>query len=176
VLRFIRRHPFAGLLLALSIEAWIAVPGEALIALAASSLVSRGLSLARMAAGGIAGMLINDFVLFGLSRAGRGVVVRWIGVHGLHFHLSAEIMLAAKFIPPLRSAAYVIYGLQGTPFSRFLWVSLVSSLLWVTVYALIGQSLKHRIGSWMNRLESRSRWITAAEIGLTLAAAAALFL
>jgi membrane protein DedA with SNARE-associated domain len=162
--------------MALSIEAWIAVPGEALIALAASSLVSRAVSLARMAVGGIAGMLVNDFVLFGLSRVGRGVVVHWIGLHKLHFHLSAEVMLGAKFLPPLRSAAYVIYGLQGTPFSRFLWVSVLSSLLWVSVYALVGQGLRGRIGGWMDRLERRGGWMPALEVGLTLAAVAARFL
>ena len=162
--------------MALSIEAWIAVPGEALIALAASSLVTRTVSLVRMAAGGIAGMLVNDFVLFGLSRVGRGVIVHWIGVHRLHFHLSAEIMLGAKFLPPLRSAAYVIYGLQGTPFSRFLWVSLLSSLLWVGVYTILGQSLKDRIVGWMDHAERRRGWMTAAEVGLTLAVVLAIVL
>ena len=180
MLRLIRNHPLAGLVLALSLEAWLAVPGEAMIALAASTLLSECLveayGLLRLALGGVAGMLVNDLVLFGLSRAGRGVLLHWIGRHPLHFHLSSELVLGAKFLPPLRSAAYVVYGLQGAPFSRFLAVSLLSSLLWVVLYLALGFSFRGHIRQWMQRAERRRGWMTAAEIALTLAVVVAIWL
>jgi len=176
LLRTIRKHPIAGLILALSLEAWLAIPGEAMIAVAASSLVSRAGGALRLALGGMTGMLINDLALFGLSRIGRGVLVGWLGVHGWHWHLSAQVVMGAKFLPPLRSAAYLIYGLQGVPLLRFLEVSLLSSALWITIYAVLGKSFRHGIGSVMERLERRGRWTTGVEIGLTIAAIAVVWL
>ena len=122
------------------------------------------------------GMLINDLALFGLSRVGRGVLVGWLGVHGWHWHLSAQVVMGAKFLPPLRSAAYIIYGLQGVPLSRFLEVSLLSSAVWIAVYALLGKNFRHGIGRVMERLERRGRWTTFAEISLTAVAIAAVWL
>ncbi|HVA63235.1 MAG TPA: hypothetical protein VNF74_05890 [Terriglobales bacterium] len=179
MLRLIRNHPLAGLVLALSLEAWLAVPGEAMIALAASTLVNELVGvyrLLRMAVGGVAGMLVNDLVLFGLSRIGRGMLTHWIGHHALHFHLSSGLVLGAKFLPPLRSAAYVVYGLQGAPLSRFLEVSLLSSLLWVVLYLALGFSFRGHIGRLMERAERRRGWLTAAELALTLAVVAAVWL
>lgn len=177
MLRTIRRHPIAGLILALSLEAWLAIPGEAMIAVAASTLATRACGVVRMALGGMTGMLVNDLVLFGLSRLGRGVLVGWLGVHGgLHWHLSAQEVMGAKFLPPLRSAACVIYGLQGVPLSHFLEVSLLSSALWITLYALLGKNFRHGIAWAMERLERRGRWTTFAEIALTLATIAAVWL
>lgn len=175
MLRTIRKHPIAGLILALSLEAWLAIPGEAMIAVAASTL-SRAYDVVRVAVGGVTGMLINDLVLFGLSRVGRGVLVGWLGMHGLHWHLSAQEVMGAKFLPPLRSAAYLIYGLQGVPLSRFLEVSILSSLVWIIIYALLGRNFNHGIGWVMEKLEVRGRWTTVAEITLTVALIAAVWL
>jgi len=177
VLRLIREHPVLGLVCALSLEAWIAVPGEAMIALAATAIAGEIFGWLRLAVSGIAGMLVNDLALFGLSRVGRGVLAQWIGVHALHFRLSADMVLGAKFIPPLRSAAYMIYGLQGAPFSRFLVVSLVSSAIWVCVYALAGRRFRGVISRAMDGAERRGgRWLTVAEVGLTIGAIAAIWL
>jgi membrane protein DedA with SNARE-associated domain len=130
-----------------------------------------------MALGGLTGMLINDLVLFGISRIGRDVVVNWIGAHSLlHWHLSAEAVMGAKFLPPLRSAAYLIYGLQGVPLTRFLEVSLLSSTVWIIIYALLGHNFKHGIGWFMEKLEVRGRWTTAAEIALTVGVIALVWL
>ncbi|MGH9395021.1 MAG: DedA family protein [Terriglobales bacterium] len=176
MLRLIREHPIAGLVVALSLEAWLAVPGEAMIALAASAVAGEVMGWVRVAVGGLAGMVANDLALFGLSRIGRGVLVQWIGLHALHFHLSADLVLGAKFIPPLRSAAYMIYGLQGAPLSRFLWVSLLSSAMWVAAYTLLGRRCHGPIARLMDRAERGGRWLSWAEVGLTLAAIAAVWL
>ncbi|MGH9488463.1 MAG: DedA family protein [Terriglobales bacterium] len=175
MLRFIRQHPVLGLILALSVEAWLALPGEAMIALAAST-VGQVYGLARMALAGVAGMLLNDLVLFAISRAGRDVLIHWIGPHHLHFHLSPEMVLGAKFLPPLRSAAYVIYGFQGTSLGRFIEVSLVSSLVWVGLYLLVGRGLRQKISRGMQWLEGGGRWVTVAEVALTLALIAAVWI
>lgn len=177
MLRLIREHPVLGLVCALSLEAWIAVPGEAMIALAATTIAGEVFGWLRLAISGIAGMLINDLALFGLSRVGRGVLAQWIGVHALHFRLSADMVLGAKFIPPLRSAAYMIYGLQGAPFSRFLVVSLASSAIWVCFYALAGRRFRGVIERLMNRAERfGGRWLTWTEVGLAVGAIAAIWL
>jgi len=178
VLRLIRQHPILGLVAALSLEAWLAIPGEAMIALAASTVVGEALGFFKMAFGGVLGMLANDLLLFGLSRVGRGVLVQWIGLHSLHhWHLTARMVAGAKFLPPLRSAAYIIYGLQGTPFSRFLWVSLLSSLIWVGLYALLGRRCRGWIGLWFDRAERRSGpWMTVGEVVLTVGVIAVVWL
>lgn len=176
MLRLIRKHPIVGLLLALSVEAWLAVPGEALIAIAASAIVGKTASFLRMAGAGLAGMLINDLALFGLSRMGRGVLVHWIGLHHFHFHLSPTLVMGAKFLPPLRIAAYLIYGLQGVALSRFLWVSLLSSLIWISLYALVGKGFHRGITLGMERAERHGRWMSMAEVALTLAVVAAIWL
>lgn len=176
LLRLLRKHPVVGLLLALSLEAWLAVPGEALIAIAASSIVGKTASFLRMAGAGLGGMLINDLALFGLSRIGRGVLVHWIGMHHMHFHLSPPLVMGAKFLPPLRSAAYLIYGLQGVALSRFFWVSLLSSLIWVGLYALVGKGFHRGIQRSMERAERHGRWMSLVEVGLTVAVVAAIWL
>jgi len=180
LLRLIHKHPIIGLLLALSLEAWMALPGEAMIAVAASSLATRaarlGLGFAKLAVGGVTGMVCNDLILFGLSRAGRGVLAQWIGLHSMRLHLSAQMVLGAKFLPPLRSAAYVIYGLQGTSFHRFLLVSLASSLIWVAIYAAVGKVWQGKIDWLMRRGEHGGRWLTVAEIALSVALVAAVWI
>lgn len=176
MLRLVRQHPIAGLVLVLSLDAWLAIPSEAMIAIAASSIVGRACGFLRMAAGGLAGMLINDLALLGLSRVGRGVLVHWIGLHALHFHLSPSMVMGAKFVPPLRSAAYLIYGLQGVAVSRFIWVSLLSSAIWITAYAIAGRCFRGGIGQLMERGERHGRWMSWAEVGLTLALVAAVWI
>lgn len=155
-------------MLALSLETWLALPGEAMIALAASTLVGEAYGVVRLAFSGVVGMLVNDLLLFGLSRVGRGVLMHWLGWHTVRLHLSSTLMLGAKFLPPLRSAAYVAYGLQGTPFARFLEVSLLSSLLWVGLYLALGRTFRAPLARLFGHTDRRAGWITAAEWGLTL--------
>ncbi|MGH9466801.1 MAG: DedA family protein [Terriglobales bacterium] len=156
-------------------EAWLALPGEAMIALAASTM-GEAYGLVRMAVAGVAGMLVNDFILFLLSRAGRDVLVHWIGLHHLHFHLSSGAVLGAQFFPPLRSAAYVIYGLQGASLQHFLTVAAISSFCWVGLYLLVGHGFRRKIARMMHWLEARGKWATAAEVVLTLALVAAIWI
>ena len=99
MLRFIRQNPILGLLLALSMEAWLGLPGEAMIAVAAST-VAQAYGLLRIAVGGVVGMLLNDLILFTLSQAGREGRTHGCGMFGLHWHLSSEMVLGAKFLPP----------------------------------------------------------------------------
>jgi membrane protein DedA with SNARE-associated domain len=171
LLRFIRQNPLLGLLLALSMEAWLGLPGEAMIAVAAST-VAQAYGLLRIAVGGVVGMLLNDLILFTLSQAGRDVLTHWLGTHGLHWHLSSEMVLGAKFLPPLRSAAYVLYGMQGATFWHFVAISLLSSIAWVSLYLLLGSSFRERIGGFMHWAEGGGRWMTMAEVALTLSVVA----
>ena len=167
MLRFIRQNPLFGLLFALSMEAWLGTPGEAMIAVAAST-AAQVYGLVRIAIGGIVGMLLNDLILFSLSQAGRDVLTHWLGGHGFHFHLSSEMVLGAKFFPPLRSAAYVIYGMQGATLWHFIAISLLSSLAWVGLYMVLGRGFRGSIGRFMHWAEGGGRWLTCAEFALTL--------
>lgn len=169
MLRFIRQHPILGLLAALSLETWMVLPGEAMIALAASAMAGEVCSWVRIAAGGVAGIVLNDMVLFALSRIGRGFLQHSLHLRAFHLHLSPLLMMGAKFLPPLRSAAYIIYGLQGTPFWSFFLVSLLSSLLWVGLYLTLGKRFRHGIAGLMSKAEGGGRWLTLAEIALAVA-------
>lgn len=171
LLRFIRHNPLFGLMLALSVEAWLGLPGEAMIAVAASA-VAHVYGLVRVAIGGVVGMLLNDLALFVLSQAGRDVLASWLGTHGMHFHLSSGMVLGAKFLPPLRSAAYVIYGLQGTSLWHFMAVSLLSSTCWVVLYLFVGRGFRARIGRFLHWAEGGGRWMTFAEVALTFSVVA----
>jgi membrane protein DedA with SNARE-associated domain len=158
-----------GLIAGLMVEAWIAIPGEALIAVAAARVVRRAWAVLQVAGAGVAGMLVNDVALFAVSRVARGFAHRVAHAPGWHLHLNALEVLAAKFFPPLRSAAFVLYGIQGTQFSHFLWVSLLTSAAWIAVYILLGHVFRGRILQGLHLLDSRGKLATFAEFALTVA-------
>lgn len=169
-LRMIQKWPMLGLLFALSIEAWIPVPGEALIAAAASRALRSAAGMLRVSAVALAGMMVNDLVLYGISRMARGVALHFIHHHLLHLHLNTMEMLVAKFLPPVRSTAFVLYGFQGIGLQQFLLTSLLTSLVWIGIYALVGTHFRATISRLFHVVEgSRGRWITIAEIALTVA-------
>lgn len=172
-LRMIQRWPIVGLLFALSIEAWIPVPGEALIAAAASRALRSLTGLLRVAMIALAGMMVNDLVLYAISRLARGLALRFIHHNLLRVHLNATEMLVAKFLPPVRSTAFVLYGFQGTGLHQFLLTSMLTSMIWIGIYALVGNQFRASISRLFQVVEgNRGRWITAAEIVLTVASLA----
>jgi len=162
-----------GLLFALSIEAWIPVPGEALIAAAASRALRSAFGLLRVATVALAGMMINDFVLYGISRMARGLALQFLHHDLLRVHLNSMELLVAKFLPPVRSTAFLLYGFQGTPVHQFLLTSLLTSLVWICIYVLVGNRFRSSISRLFHVVEGRrGRWITVAEIVLTVASVA----
>jgi membrane protein DedA with SNARE-associated domain len=169
LLKLIRKHPFYGLIAGLMIEAWIAVPGEALIAIATAKLVRRSFALLQVVGAGVAGMLVNDVALYGISRLANGMARRLMHHAGIHLRLNGFEVLLAKFVPPLRSAAFVVYGFQGTAFGHFLWVSVLTSLAWVGAYMLLGRLFRTRILDTLHLLDSRGRWSAVVEVALTVA-------
>lgn len=170
-IRLLRKNAIVALVCGLAIEAWIAIPGEALIAAAAARWLSQAANefqaWLEVAVAAMAGMLVNDLALFSLSRVARGVATQFVHLPHTHWHLSGLELIAAKFIPPLRSAAFVLYGFQGGHFSHFLVASLLSSLLWVVGYALLGRRFRGGILRLLQRIETRNRWATTAEIVLS---------
>lgn len=175
-LRMIQKWPILGLLFALSMEAWIPVPGEALIAAAASRALRSMAGLARVAIVALAGMMANDLVLYGISRMARGVALHFIHHNLLRVHLNVTEMLVAKFLPPVRSTAFVLYGFQGTDLRHFLITSLLTSVVWIGIYALVGTRFRSTISRLFHVVEgTRGRWITAVEIVLTVASIALIF-
>lgn len=175
-LRLIRKHPIIGLLVGLTVEAWIAVPGEALIATAAARTLLAARTLWRLTVAGISGMLVNDLALFGLSRVANDAARHWLARAHIHarLHLSGVELLAAKFIPPLRTPAFMVYGFQGTHLADFLLVSAATSLCWVYAYALLGHLCRDRILGFLHIFDSRGRLTWAVEAGLTVASFALL--
>lgn len=172
-LRIIQRWPILGLLFALSIEAWIPVPGEALIAAAASRALRSVAGLLRVSAIALAGMLANDLVLYGISRMARGLALRFVHHSLLRVHLNVTEMLVAKFLPPVRSTAFVLYGFQGIDLRQFILTSLLTSMVWIGIYALLGNQFRTSISRLFHVVEgTRGRWITAIEIVLTVASIA----
>lgn len=175
-LRIIQRWPILGLLFALSIEAWIPVPGEALIAAAASRALRNAAGLLRVALIALAGMMANDLVLYGISRMARGLALHFIHHNLLRVHLNVTEMLVAKFLPPVRSTAFVLYGFQGTGLHQFVLTSLLTSVVWIGLYALLGNQFRASFSRLFHMVEGRhGRWITAVEIVLTVASIALIF-
>lgn len=179
VTRLLRKNALLALLCGLLIEAWIAIPGEALIAASAARLFERSASQIwnwlEITAVAIGAMLINDLALFSLSRAARDIATQFIHLPRAHFHLSGVEVMLAKFVPPLRSAAMVFYGFEGTRFGHFFFVSLVGSVIWVLAWALLGKTFRQPILKFLNRLDGGKRWVTVLEIVLTFAGVLLLF-
>lgn len=175
-LRMIQKWPILGLLFALSIEAWIPVPGEALIAAAASRALRSLAGLLRVALISLAGMLLNDLALYGISRMARGLALHFIHHNLLRVHLNVTEMLVAKFLPPVRSTAFVVYGFQGTDLRQFILTSLLTSVVWIGIYALVGNQFRSSISRLFHVVEGkRGHWITAVEIVLTVASILIIF-
>lgn len=161
------------------IEAWIAIPGEALIAASAARIFDRTASQVwswlEVSAVAIGAMLINDLTLFSLSRVARDIATQFIHLPRAHFHLSGVEVMVAKFVPPLRSAAFVLYGFEGTRLGHFFFVSLISSLIWVLAWALLGRTFRQPILKFLHRLDGGNRWVTVLEILLTFASVLLIF-
>ncbi len=153
-------------------EAWIAIPGEALIAATAARVFERTASQVwswiEVSVVAIGAMLINDLTLFSLSRVARDVAARFIHVPRAHFHLSGVDVMLAKFVPPLRSAAFVLYGFEGTRLGHFFYVSILSSVIWVLGWVLLGKAFRQPISRFLRKLDGGNRWIGALETVLTL--------
>ncbi len=154
-------------------EAWIAIPGEALIAATAARVFERTASQVwswiEVSVVAIGAMLINDLTLFSLSRVARDVAAQFIHLPRAHFHLSGVDVMLAKFVPPLRSAAFVLYGFEGTRLWHFFYVSILSSVIWVLGWVLLGKAFRQPISRFLRKLDGGNRWIGALEIVLTLA-------
>jgi membrane protein DedA with SNARE-associated domain len=168
LLKLIRKHPYYGLVAGLMIEAWIAIPGEALIAIAAARALRRAWAGLQLAGAAVAGMLVNDLALYGVSRLARGMAHRLAHHPGVHWKLNGFEVLGAKFLPPLRSAAFVIYGFQGTALGHFLVVSVLTSLAWVGVYMLLGRLFHGHILQALHLVDSRGRLAAVVEFALTV--------
>lgn len=179
VIRLLKKNALLALLCGLIIEAWIAIPGEALIAASAARLFDRTAhqfwSWLEVGAVAIGAMLINDLTLFSLSRVARDVATQFIHLPRAHFHLSGMEVMVAKFVPPLRSAAFVLYGFEGTRLGHFFFVSIVSSVIWVLAWALLGRTFREPIVRFLERLDGGNRWITALEIVATFASILLIF-
>ncbi len=154
-------------------EAWIAVPGEALIAATAARVFERTASQVwswiEVSVVAIGAMLINDLTLFSLSRVARDVAAQFIHLPRARFHLSGVDVMLAKFVPPLRSAAFVLYGFEGTRLGHFFYVSVLSSVIWVLGWVLLGKTFRRPISRFLRKLDGGNRWIGALEIVLTVA-------
>jgi membrane protein DedA with SNARE-associated domain len=169
--RLLRKRPLVGLILGLSVEAWIPIPGELLIASAAAQAMSGLRSLARLVGAGLTGMVINDLSLYTLSAFAHDFSRGWISrahLHLHHVHINWLELLAAKFLPPVRSATLVVYGFQGTHIGRFLAFSVLTSLCWVGAYAVLGRLFKGKIVSGLKRLDSGGRLLTVLEVAVTV--------
>jgi len=169
-LRLIQKYALLGMALGLLVEAWIVIPGEALIAAATARLPNHFWTRTRIAAVGLAAMMGNDLGLYWFSHAARRLVPRMIAGHRLHLHLNFAWLLVSKFVPPLRSPAVVVLSLQSD-WTRFLWYSAVTNLIWIACYAFLGTVLRHRILRLMRILQAQKRGAALAitEAVLTLA-------
>jgi len=154
----------------LLVEAWIVIPGEALIAAATARLPHSFWTRTRVALVGLAAMMGNDVFLYWLSHAARHLVPRMIAGHRLHVHLTFGWLLATKFVPLFRSPAVVVLSLQSS-WLRFLWLSAVTNLIWIAFYAFLGTVLRHRILQLMRIIQAQKRGTALAitEAVLTLA-------
>ncbi|MGH9534808.1 MAG: DedA family protein [Terriglobales bacterium] len=179
ITRLFRKNAILALLCGLAVEAWIAIPGEALIAATAARVFERTSnqlwSWLEVSVVAVGAMLVNDLALFSLSRVARDVVARFIHLPRAHFHLSGMYVILAKFVPPLRSAAFVLYGFEGTRLGHFFYISAISSVIWVLAWALLGKTFRQPIVKFLHKLDGGNRWVTALEVVLTVASVALIF-
>lgn len=140
------------------------------VLLAAGSLAATGnqsLSLVILAA--VAGCFLSDSIWYVLGKRYGGPVLRTLC--RLTFEVSscvrrteerfmkygAPVLLLAKFVPGLSTAAPPIAGQTGMPYRRFLAYDLAGSLVWSAAVALVGSlfgnilQLHPELLSWAER-------------------------
>ncbi len=124
------------------------LPGELVVAGAATSLAGGSLPVLAVVAIAAAGSLIGECVVLSLSRrfAGTDRGDRWVSgprttrVRGwLERGLGAVVV--ARFLPAGRTATAAGFGLQPGSTSRFVVAAGVGSLLWAGYLVAVGHSL-----------------------------------
>ena len=115
-------------------------------------------------------VLGNGNALVGLDAAGQVVLIRQYRhpVRAWLVELPAGL-LDVPGEPPLRSAAFVLYGFEGTRLGHFFYVSVLSSVIWVLGWVLLGKTFRRPISRFLRKLDGGNRWIGALEIVLTVA-------
>lgn len=174
-LRLVLKYPVLGLFFALAVEAWIAVPGEVLVAIATTRRTRTRDSVLILLMAGIGGMVLNDLVLYLLSQAVQDVAIHLVGRRPALIHLDGWMVTGVTFLPSVRSTAFVVYGLQGVGLTHFLQIALLSSGLWVLAYIVLGSAIRIRLIRMLLRYNRHRRLFAIAEVVLTIAGIAVLF-
>lgn len=174
-LRLVLKYPVLGLFFALAVEAWIAVPGELLVAIATTRRTRTRDSWLILLMAGIGGMVLNDLVLYLLSQAVQDAAIHLVGRRPALIHLDGWMVTGVTFLPSVRSTAFVVYGLQGVGLTHFLQIALLSSGLWVLAYIVLGSAIRIRLIRMLLRYNRHRRLFAIAEVVLTIAGIAVLF-
>ena len=125
------------------------LPGEIVVAGAATSLAGGSLPVVAVIAVAAAGSLVGECVVLNLSRrfASTDRGDRWASgpkvtrVRGWLERWGLGAVVVARFVPAGRTATAAGFGLQPGSTSRFVMAAGVGSLLWAGYLVAVGHSL-----------------------------------
>lgn len=144
---------------------------EDLACIAAGVLIAEGrlpIGFAVLGCGG--GVILGDAALYGLGRCVRSGAIRagWLRsrlsepgrLEEIRRRLAERgdaFLFTSRFLPGIRFPVYVLAGMLGWPFGRFMRVLILAALLWtpalVTAAALLGRAA-------LEHLQGVALWIT----------------
>lgn len=124
------------------------VPGVALMFVAGALIGTGALPFWPICSWAICGAIAGDGVSFWIGRRFQSNLRHWwpfrshpeIIRHGIHFfqRFGALSILFGRFVGPVRPIVPLVAGMLAMPVSRFIWVNVVSALLWAPLYLVPG--------------------------------------
>lgn len=153
--------------------------GETLLILAGYFAHQGYLLLGPVIATAFAGAVCGDQFFFYLGRHhAKRLLVRFprlrdkvnVALCRIENH-QVKVVLSMRFLWGLRIALPIALGLGSMRTRRFLWLNLVSAVVWATVFAVVGYSAGELVAKLEADLHRYEKWIAAV---LVLAAVAAL--
>jgi len=159
-IQFLLRHGYLFLFLFV-IGEQIGLPLPALpVLMAAGALARKGqMSFAAIVAIAVAGSLLSDLVWYEIGRRRGGRVLEWMcrialepdscvrRTENAFDRLGNRVLVVAKFVPGLNTAAPPMSGTLRTGLWRFLLYDTVGALLWVVAFAGLGYAFSHQLES-----------------------------
>lgn len=159
----------------------IPVPGEAILIAAAVYAGTGRLAIAAVVAIAVVAALVGDNVGYLIGRSGgRAFVHRWgryvlltprrfLAAESFFHRHGGKVVTAARFIEGLRQANGIIAGTTGMPWKRFLTFNALGALLWVGLWATLGDVTGTHITAVYDQIVRYQRYVLIA-LGVLVAA------
>ena len=144
-------------------SACLPVPSEAIMLFAGSSVAAGDLTLFGVVAAGVLGNLVGSWIAYAVGYYGRLDLLeknRLIHVNPKHLKWADDlfarhgdpIVFFSRMLPIIRTFISLPAGVAKMPFWRFTVLTLLGSIPWVLMLALVGQAVGENWEEWRDHL------------------------